>query len=85
MSSTDDLTGEEHAILLEALSGPIPVGDAGRHASYLRLCARRLLQRAGPISRANGWQGSPHAFILTREGWNLLKAEHRRPPVRRVG
>jgi hypothetical protein len=34
---------------------------------------------------ANGWRGSPHAFILTREGWRLLKAERLRAPVRRAG
>jgi hypothetical protein len=54
-------------------------------ALCLRLCGRRLLQRAGTAALANGWQGSPHAFVLTREGWAYLKAERRRAPIRRVG
>ena len=29
--------------------------------------------------------GSPHAFVLTREGWAYLKAERSRAPIRRAG
>jgi hypothetical protein len=51
----------------------------------VRLCARRLMQRAGSLAAANGWRGSPHAFVLTREGWALLKTQRRRPPLSRAG
>jgi hypothetical protein len=51
----------------------------------LRLCGLHLMQRAGAAAIANGWRGSPHAFVLSREGWNLVKAERQRAPIRRVG
>jgi hypothetical protein len=85
MNDAPELTAEEHGVLLQALFEPIPVGDATMHGLYLKLCGRRLLQRAGAVSLANGWDGSPHAFMLTREGWNLLKAERTRAPIRRAG
>ena len=85
MSDAPELSPEERGILLAALSAPLEDGDTVRQGLYLRLCGRRLLQRAGAVSMANGWRGSPHAFILTREGWRLLKAERRRAPVRRAG
>jgi hypothetical protein len=85
MNDAPDLTAEEHEALLAALHEPLACGDAEKHGLYLRLCGLRLLQRAGAVSLANGWDGSPHAFILTREGWNLLKAERNRAPVRRAG
>lgn len=85
MNDRPELTAEEHEALLAALHEPLACGDAENHGLYLRLCGLRLLQRAGAVSLANGWDGSPHAFILTREGWNLLKAGRRRAPERRVG
>jgi hypothetical protein len=78
MSQVSELSADEREILLAALSAPLLEGDAARHGLYLRLCGRRLLQRAGAVSLANGWRGSPHAFILTRQGWALLKAERGR-------
>ena len=84
MSDAPELSAEEREILQAALSKPLIEGDAARHGLCLRLCGRRLLQRAGALSMANGWRGSPHAFILTREGWNLLKAERLRGPLRRT-
>jgi len=85
MNDPSVLTAEEHEALLAALHEPLACGDADKHGLYLGLCSRRLLQRAGAVSLANGWDGSPHAFILTREGWNLLKAERRRAPARLTG
>ena len=85
MSDAPELSDEEREILQAALSEPLVEGDSRRHGLYLRLCGRRLLQRAGALSLANGWRGSPHAFILTREGWSLLKAERLRMPIRRAG
>jgi hypothetical protein len=85
MNVAPELTAEEHEALLAALHEPLACGDAEKHGLYLRLCSRRLLQRAGAVSQTNGWDGSPHAFILTREGWSLLKAERRKLPVRRAG
>ncbi|MGH6908588.1 MAG: hypothetical protein ACREE0_02000 [Phenylobacterium sp.] len=85
MNDAPVLTAEEHEALLAALHEPLACGDAEKHGLYLRLCGLRLLQRAGAVSLANGWDGSPHAFILTREGWNLLKAGRSRAPVRRAG
>ena len=83
MNDPCDLNAEEHEALLAALHEPLACGDAEKHGLYLELCSRRLLQRAGAVSLANGWDGSPHAFILTREGWNLLKAERRKLPIQR--
>jgi hypothetical protein len=85
MSDAPELSADEREILLAALRAPLIEGDEIRQGLYLRLCGRRLLQRAGAVSMANGWRGSPHAFILTREGWRLLKAERLRAPVRRAG
>ena len=85
MNDAPHLTAEEHQALLAALHEPLACGDAEKHGLYLRLCGLRLLQRAGAVSLANGWDGSPLAFILTREGWNLLKAERRRAPARLTG
>jgi hypothetical protein len=85
MSDAPELSADEREILQAALHAPQIEGDPVRQGLYLRLCGRRLLQRAGAVSMANGWRGSPHAFILTREGWRFLKAERRRTPVRRAG
>jgi hypothetical protein len=61
MSDAPELSDEEREILQAALSEPLVEGDPRRHGLYLRLCGRRLLQRAGALSLANGWRGSPHA------------------------
>ena len=79
------LPREEHDLLKAALDGPLLDHDPAQVGLCLRLCGRSLLQRAGSVAQANGWRGSPHAFVLTREGWALLKAERRRKPVRRAG
>ena len=71
------LPQEERDLLKAALRGPLLDGDPAQVGLCLRLCGRRLLQRAGSASLANGWSGSPHAFVLTREGWSLLKTERR--------
>lgn len=85
MIDAQELPREEHDLLRAALDGPLLDGDPVQVGFCLRLCGRRLLQRAGPTAQANGWRGSPHAFVLTREGWALLKAERRRRPIRRTG
>ena len=79
-----DLPQEERKLLNAALAGPLLEPDPATVGLCLRLCGRRLLQRAGATAQANGWRGSPHAFVLTREGWALLKADRRRP-LRRAG
>ncbi|CAN7220746.1 hypothetical protein LJR225_000841 [Phenylobacterium sp. LjRoot225] len=79
------LPQEERDLLKAALCGPLLDGDPAQVGLCLRLCGRRLLQRAGSVAQANGWGGSPHAFVLTREGWALLKAERRIKPMRQTG
>jgi hypothetical protein len=85
MSEPQDLTPDERNLLLAALHTPLFDRDPAIMGLCLRLCGRRLLQRAGGVTVANGWRGSPHAFVLTREGWNLVNAERRRAPIRRTG
>jgi hypothetical protein len=85
MIDPQDLPPDEHKLLQAALDGPLLDRDPAQVGLCLRLCGRRLLQRAGVAAQANGWRGSPHAFMLTREGWALLKAERRGRPMRRVG
>ncbi|MDE2488748.1 MAG: hypothetical protein KGO51_15260 [Alphaproteobacteria bacterium] len=85
MSEHDDLSADERALLLAALDGPLVDRDPASLGLCLRLCGRRLLQRAGSAAAANGWRGSPHAFVLTREGWRLVRAERNRRPLRRAG
>ena len=85
MSAPQDLTADERNVLLAALHEPLFDRDPMVMGLCLRLCGRHLLQRAGGMAIANGWRGSPHAFVLTREGWSLMKAERRRAPIRRVG
>jgi hypothetical protein len=85
MSGPRDLTDDERKVLLQALREPLAGRDPMVMGVCIRLCGRRLLQRAGRTAAANGWRGSPHAFVLTHEGWNLLKAERRRAPVLRAG
>ena len=84
MTDVNELSPDERQLLKAALAGPLFDADPGKVGLCLRLCGRRLLQRAGAAAQANGWRGSPHAFVLTREGWALLKAE-RRKPLRRAG
>ena len=84
MSDAPDLSPEEREVLLSALSAPIMEDEPARYGLCLRLCGRGLLQRAGAVSMANGWHGSPHAFLLSRAGWNLLKGERRRTPIRQT-
>lgn len=85
MPDAPDLPREERKLLRAALDGPLHDADPVQVGLCLRLCGRQLLQRAGAAAQANGWRGSPHAFVLTREGWALLKAERRRKPLRRTG
>ena len=85
MMDAQDLPQDERKLLRAALDGPLLDRDPAQVGLCLRLCGRRLLQRAGLTAQANGWRGSPHAFVLTREGWALLKAERRRGPMLRVG
>ncbi|HSV04301.1 MAG TPA: hypothetical protein VLI41_13970 [Phenylobacterium sp.] len=85
MSDIHDLTADERALLFQALNGPLVDRNPAFLGLCLRLCGRRLLQRAGSAAAANGWRGSPHAFVLTRDGWRLVKSERRRKPLRRTG
>ena len=85
MSDLHDLPAEEYAILRAAMDGPLENPDPAAMNLCLRLCGRWLLQRAGAAALAHGWEGSPHAFMLTREGWSLLKEQRRRRPLRQTG
>jgi hypothetical protein len=85
MTDVRALPTEEFKLLNAALAGPLFDADPVKVGLCLRLCGRRLLQRAGATAQANGWCGSPHAFVLTREGWALLKADRQRRPMRRAG
>lgn len=84
MSSTLGLTAEERALLRAALDGPLMDRDPVAIGLCVKLCSLKLLQRAGGVAAANGWRGSPNAFFLTRDGWALVKAERRGPPIRRA-
>lgn len=79
------LSIEEHDVLLAALQAPLLYRDPIVRDACLRLCGRHLLQRAGGLAKANGWQGPPDAFMFTRQGWSLVKSERRRTPIRRAG
>lgn len=85
MSDYHDLSAEERVLLRKAMDRPLEDRDPTTLGLCLRLCGRRLLQRAGSAAAANGWRGSPHAFVLTREGWCFVKAAHLRGPLRRAG
>jgi hypothetical protein len=85
MSAPHELSPDERAVLASALAAPVVDRDPVVLGLCLRLCGRRLMQRAGSAAAANGWRGSPHAFVLTREGWAVLKAERRARPVLRAG
>ncbi|MFC3070076.1 hypothetical protein [Phenylobacterium soli] len=85
MSDYHDLSADERAILRSAMDGPVEDRDPAVLGLCLRLCGRRLLQRAGSAAAANGWRGSPHAFMLTRDGWALVKAQRLYRPLRRAG
>lgn len=93
------LSAEERALLEEALDGPVscspddddPLGMAAR--ARLQVCvnlaSRGLLQRAAPRPGVRGWRPPPFAYLLTCEGWSLVKAERmgcgrRGPPLRRT-
>lgn len=84
MSDYHDLSADERALLRSALDAPLTDRDPIVLGMCLRLCGRRLLQRAGSASAANGWHGSPHAFVLTRDGWCMVKAERARGPLRQT-
>jgi hypothetical protein len=84
MSEPLELTGPERDVLLAALNAPVFDNDPVVMGLCLRLCGRRLLQRAGSVALANGWHGSPHAFVLTHQGWNLVRTERLRVPIRRA-
>ena len=84
MSDGPDLSVDERAILRSALERPVNIPDPRIIEVCLRLCGRRLMQRAGGVAVVNGWHGSPHAFVLTHEGWSLITADRRRAPVRRI-
>lgn len=83
MSEAISLSVDERALLHAALATPVSP-DPRTLQLCLNLCGRGLMQRAGAQAAAQGWRGSPHAFVLTRPGWALLKAERRRP-LRRAG
>jgi hypothetical protein len=83
MSPYADVSPDERDILRQALHAPLVEPEPVMLGKCLRLCGRRLLQRAGAQAAANGWLGSPHAFVLTREGWGFLRDE-RRDPIRRT-
>ncbi|THD77588.1 MAG: hypothetical protein E7812_13530 [Phenylobacterium sp.] len=85
MIDFDDLSADECAMLLAALDSPLVDRSPASLSICLRLCGWRLLQRAGTASAANGWEGSPHAFVLTREGWGFVRAARQRRPMRRTG
>ena len=85
MGEQFDLSADERALLIAALDGPLVDRDTAALGLCLRLCGRKLLQRAGAAAAVNGWRGSPHAFVLTREGWRAVKAERARGPLRRAG
>jgi hypothetical protein len=85
MFAPTELSPDERALLRQALTAPVVDRDPAVLGLCLRLCGRRLLQRAGATAAANGWRGSPHAFVLTREGWAVLKVERRLRPIRRAG
>jgi len=85
MSDYHDLSADERALLRSAVDGPLEDRDPIALGLCLRLCGRRLFQRAGSAAAANGWRGSPHAFVLTREGWSLVKDQRLHGPMRRAG
>ena len=85
MSHPIVLTPDELEILLLARAGPVADPDPAIRQVCVNLQARRLLQRAGPEAFANGWRGSPNAFVLAQDGWNRLKAERPMAQGRRRG
>lgn len=85
MTEFQDLSVDERELLMAAVDGPLVDRDPVFLGLCLRLCGRRLLQRAGSAAAANGWRGSPHAFVLTRDGWRFIKIERQRRPLRRTG
>lgn len=79
------LNAEERALLEEALTGPVscvrdgedPLGVAARARlqTCVNLAGRGLLQRAVPRPGVRGWRPPPFAYLLTCEGWSLVKTE----------
>ncbi|MGA0607197.1 hypothetical protein ACO2Q0_14485 [Phenylobacterium sp. VNQ135] len=84
MTPTPGLSLEERSLLREALNGPLTDRDPAAVGLCIKLCGLKLLQRAGGVAAANGWRGSPNAFFLTRDGWELMKLERRGPAIRRT-
>lgn len=98
MDARIGLNADERALLDEALIGPVsciregedPLGGAvrARLQGCLNLAGRGLLQRALPRPGVRGWRPPPFAYVLTCEGWALVKAERlgrrRRPLLRRT-
>lgn len=86
MGDLTELSADELQILEMALDRPVSDPEPELRRLCINLQARRLLQPAGSVSLANGWRGSPHAFVLSRDGWNQIKASRRGPkPARRHG
>ncbi|MET0294455.1 MAG: hypothetical protein ABW042_05505, partial [Phenylobacterium sp.] len=57
-----------------------------RLQACLNLAARGLMQRATARPGVRGWRPPPFAYVLTCEGWALVKAERqsrRRIPAMR--
>jgi hypothetical protein len=98
MTERIGLSADEWSLLEEALRGPVaclrdgedPLGGAvrARLQACLNLSARGLMQRAIARPGVRGWRPPPFAYLLTCEGWALVKAERmsrrRRPPLRRT-
>lgn len=79
MSEAIELTCDEVEVLLMARREPLLEDCPRLWRTCMNLQARRLLQPAGQVGRANGWAGSPHALVLSRAGWNCLKHTRRQP------
>jgi hypothetical protein len=85
MDDAIELTADELEVLEMALASPVSDPEPDVRARCINLQARRLLQPAGSVSMANGWRGSPQAFVLSRDGWNRLKAKRRSGSTRLHG
>jgi hypothetical protein len=85
MGDLIELTPDEFEVLEMALTSPVCDPEPEIRRLCINLQARRLLQPAGALSLANGWCGSPRAFVLSRDGWNRLKARRRTGAASRLG
>lgn len=74
-----EITPDEIAVLRAARERPVEDPPPEVRQACANLMARRLMQQTGAVGQANGWAGSPRAFALTRQGWNLLKLLHQIP------